>query len=81
MSPRPVVTPCADPSRVIPASADERAWAIDAAVETLKHEEQRLERIGLEWPLARCREQRRYWEFVGALNAMAEHDGVTRWDR
>ncbi len=78
---RPALTPCAELSRVIPATAGERGYAIQAAVETLRHEERRLARIGLEWPLASCREQRRYWEFVGALHTMAEHEGDTRWGR
>jgi hypothetical protein len=77
----PAVTPAAELSRSIPAAAIERGFEIDAAVATLRGEERRLQRIGLEWPLARCREQRRYWEFVGALHAMAEHEGVTRWGR
>ena len=81
MSRTPALTPSAERSRPIPTAAIERGFEIEAAVATLRSEELRLERIGLEWPLARCREQRRYWEFVGALHAIAEHDDVTRWGR
>jgi len=78
---RPTPIPCADPLRAIPESAGERGFAIDAALETLRDEERRLERMGFEWPLARCRQQRRYWEFVGALHAMTEREATDRWER
>ncbi len=64
------LTPAADPARTIPATADERAWTIDSALGSLDSEQRRLERLGFELPLARCREQRRFWEFVHAVSAL-----------
>lgn len=68
----PAATPAADPARAIPASAGERRFAIDGALATLAAEERRLARLGFEVPLARCHEQRRFWEFVSALHTVAE---------
>ena len=64
------LTPSADPARAIPRSASEREWAIDAALVSLGAEERRLARLGFEVPLARCHEQRRFWEFVRAIHAL-----------
>jgi hypothetical protein len=66
------VTPSADPTRSIPISAEERSWAIEAALASLKEEERRLARLGFEFPLARCHQQRRFWEFVRALHELPE---------
>jgi hypothetical protein len=79
MTRRAAVTPSSDPMRAIPGSPGERRLAIDAALSSIAHEEHRLERLGFEWPLARCREQRRYWQFVAALHAMTE--GESRPER
>lgn len=67
------LTPSADPARAIPRSASERQWQIEAALASLNHEQERLDRLGFEVPLARCHQQRRFWEFVRALDGM----GVT----
>ena len=61
----------ADPSRAMPATAPQRRAAADAAVASLKSEQHRLERLGLEWPLARTQRQLRYWQFVRALCVIA----------
>jgi hypothetical protein len=53
--------------------------AIDAAIASLDGEERRLERLGFEWPLARCREQRRYWQFLAALHSIAEREPNGEW--
>lgn len=66
------VTPLADPRRPMPESALARAAAAEAAVASLASEQRRLERLGLEWPLARAAQQLRYWRFVRALCVMAE---------
>ena len=57
----------ADPRREIPAGAASRLDRIEAALEALAAEERRLQRLGLELPLARCHEARRYWTFLRAL--------------
>jgi hypothetical protein len=72
MTPFAPLTSSADPGRTIPDSSEERSWQISAALETLDREEQRLGRLGFELPLARCREQRRFWEFVRAIHTLDE---------
>ena len=67
----------ADPGREVPADAGSRRDRIDAALATLAAEERRIARIGLEGPLARCREQRRYWSFLSAVFAMSDAAGRT----
>lgn len=64
------LTTSADPARAIPRSAAERQWQIEAALVSLRHEQQRLDRLGFELPVARCHQQRRFWEFVRAIDAM-----------
>ena len=66
------LTAAADPSRPIPESNAERSWAIDTALESLRGEERRLAMLGFEEPLARCHQQRRFWEFVRAVNEISE---------
>ena len=66
------LTASADPTREIPAGEASRRDRIEAALGSLAAEEQRLARIGLELPMARCREQRRYWTFLGALFSMTQ---------
>jgi hypothetical protein len=65
------VTPASDTRRAMPASAPSRLDAAEAAVASLTAEQRRLERLGLEWPLARAERQLRYWRFVRALCAIA----------
>jgi hypothetical protein len=61
------LTPSADPAGEIPATSGARLDRIDAALVSLGAEQHRLERIGLEIPLARCHTQKRYWMFLRAL--------------
>ena len=65
------VTPAADPRRELPRSAGSRLDAAEAAVVSLTIEQRRLERLGLEWPLARTARQLRYWRFVRAMCTIA----------
>ena len=66
------VTASADPQREIPACAGNRADRIEAALATLAAEEARLTRLGLGAPLARCRDQRRYWTFLRAVFSLSD---------
>ena len=80
------LTPSADPARAIPRSASERQWQINAALASLSHEQERLDRLGFEVPLARCNQQRRFWEFVRALDGMgvtgtADNSGIDTFGR
>lgn len=60
-------TTASDPCRELPAAESARLDALEAAVATLREEERRLARLGLDLALRRCREQRRYWEFLRAV--------------
>ena len=51
----------------MPASPVARLAAAHAAVSSLRDEQRRLERLGLELPLARCHQQLRFWNFVEAV--------------
>jgi hypothetical protein len=64
------LTAAADPRREIPAGAGSRLDRIETALATLAAEERRLARLGLELPIARCHQERRYWTFLRALFAM-----------
>ncbi len=66
------VSPVADPTREIPASAGAREDRIAAALASLDSESRRLERLGFETPLVRVHAQRRYWTFVRALYSVAD---------
>jgi len=68
---RAPMTPASDARRVMPASAPARLDMAEAAVVSLRGEQRRLERLGLEWPLARAARELRYWRFVRALCAIA----------
>jgi hypothetical protein len=63
-------TPRSDLRRAIPPTAALRVDQAYAALASLREEERRLERLGLEEALCRCREQLRYWEFLSALFAL-----------
>ncbi len=67
MSPFAPLTRAADPSAEMPARAGARLDAAHAAVASLRHEQRRLQRLGLETPLARCGHQLRFWTFVSAV--------------
>jgi hypothetical protein len=64
------LTPRSDLRRAIPPTTALRADQTYAALASLREEERRLERLGLEEALRRCREQLRYWEFLSALFAL-----------
>ena len=70
------ITPSADLALEIPTGSGARLDRIQAALASLFHEERRLERLGLETPLVRCRAQRRYWEFLSALFSTSGQDSV-----
>ena len=73
------LTASADSRSEMPAGTGSRVDRIDAALATLDAEARRLERLGLELPIARCHEQRRYWTFLRALFAMpGEEQGEGR---
>jgi hypothetical protein len=65
------MTPASDRCRALPASAPARLDVAEAAVVSLAAEQRRLERLGLEWPLARAAREIRYWRFVRSLCAIA----------
>ncbi len=67
----PRMTLASDTRRIMPASAPARLDAAEAAVVSLHAEQRRLERLGLEWPLARTARALRYWRFVRALCVIA----------
>ena len=70
------LTPCADPALEIPTGSGARHDRIHVALASLRNEERRLERLGLETPLVRCRAQRRYWEFLSALFSTSGPDSI-----
>jgi len=57
--------------RPLPAGTGARLDAAAATLGALLDEQQRLERLGFELPLARCHQQVRYWGFVTRLLAIA----------
>ena len=59
----------------MPESPAARRDAIAAAVRSLGEECRRLERLGLESPLARCHHETRYWKFLDALFAFPSRSG------
>ena len=71
VTPRVAMTPASDTRRAMPASAPARLDVAEGAVRSLAAEQRRLERLGLEWPLARAAREIRYWRFVRALCAIA----------
>ncbi len=70
MTPTPL-TASADPSLEMPGDPGARLDRAAAAIASLREERRRLERLGLELPLARADAQLRYWKFVGALCTIA----------
>jgi hypothetical protein len=69
---RRVVPSSADTAALMPAGMGARMDRVQAAVAVLREEERRLERLGLEEAQTRCREQRRYWEFLAAVFEVAD---------
>jgi len=64
---RAPLTASADARREMPGAAAARLDRIEAALATLGDEQRRLQRLGLELPLVRCHQERRYWTFLRAL--------------
>ncbi len=59
----------------MPASSTARHDDIAATLRSLRSERRRLERLGLELPLARCHEEIRYWGFLAALHSLPTRSG------
>jgi hypothetical protein len=62
------VTAVSDRRRAMPRTAGARRDVIGIALASLREEERRLERLGLAPALARCRAERRYWQFLDAVH-------------
>jgi hypothetical protein len=60
----------------MPESHAARQDDIAAALRSLRDERRRLERLGLELPLARCHHETRYWNFLSAMFAAASRSGT-----
>ncbi len=75
MSFGPPFNASSDLAREMPAAAEARLDRVTSALASLRAEQRRLERLGFELPMARCREQIRYWEFLGALFAIETGEG------
>jgi hypothetical protein len=71
------LTPGSDRARPMPGSPAARQDDIDAALRSLREEQRRLERLGLELPLARCHHESRYWNFLAALLTPPSDPGST----
>jgi hypothetical protein len=56
----------------MPESTAAKRDAIEVALASLAREERRLRQLGLQSPLARCRQQKRYWEFLRAVLAVSD---------
>ena len=67
---RAPLTVSSDSRAAMPEGAGARLDRIQAAVASLAAEERRLARLGLTEAVRRCREQRRYWEFLAAVFAL-----------
>lgn len=75
MKPR-VFLASADLSGAIPDREAARLDRIVAAMASLSAEARRLERLGLSQPLAECRRQLRYWNFLFAIFSIAPDAGM-----
>lgn len=73
MNPR-FPTLSSDPAREIPNGLGARIDHIQRALTSLADEERRLSRLGLEMPLARCHQARRFWTFVDGLHQAAARE-------
>jgi len=72
VSPRRAITPSSDTRHDIPAHPGTRQDRIRSAIVSLRDEERRLRLIGLTAAARNCRQQLRYWEFIGSLFAIAD---------
>lgn len=70
------MTAAADARRAMPTSMVACLDTASAAVSSLREEQRRLERLGLELPQSRCHQQLRYWSFVRALYALGGEVGA-----
>jgi len=73
-----------DSLRAMPAGRGARLDHARSTLAALRAEEQRLERLGLTEAARRCREQRRYWEFLAALFSLereSAHEPRTNEER
>jgi hypothetical protein len=70
----------ADTARELPACPGARMDRIREARAVLGSELRRLERLGLERPIARCREALRFWTFLDGLHAAAVPATVPSFD-
>ena len=83
MNPRPPFD-FVDSLRAMPAGRGARLDHARSTLAALRAEEQRLERLGLTEAARRCREQRRYWEFLAALFSLereSAHEPRTNEER
>lgn len=64
----------------MPDSLEARRDAIERALHALAGEARRLERIGFETPLARCRAEQGFWTFLAVVHGAAP-DETTFDDR
>ena len=80
MSFGPALTSCADLAREIPAEPTARLDRVERALASLRDERRRLERLGLELPLARCHYETRYWHFLAAMFTLPSRSGSTAGD-
>lgn len=64
----------ADRTANVPASATERLDVARGTVAALRVEERRLEQLGIEPALTRCRAELRYWSFVHATLQVASRN-------
>ena len=62
------LTAASDPRRAMPVSMTARFDAADAAVNSLREEQRRLQGLGFGLPRARCCKEVRSWSFVRARN-------------
>jgi hypothetical protein len=67
---RAPLTASSDPRATMPEGAGARLDRVHAAVTSLAAEARRLAQLGLTDAVRRCREQRRYWEFLAAVFAL-----------
>jgi hypothetical protein len=67
---RAPLTASSDMRAPMPDGPGARLDRIHAAAASLAAEERRLGRLGLADAARRCREQRRYWEFLAAVFAL-----------
>jgi len=58
----------------MPDSLAARQDHIARAMRSLRDESRRLERLGLESPLARCHQEARYWSFLSGMFALSGPD-------